>query len=338
MNKIESTKISLEAMRHSCAHVLEAAVLEMFPEEQLGVGPIIQDGFYYDFLLPRTLIPEDLPILEEKMRAFIAQDYHFERKEVGIPEAKKILTAAKQPFKVELVEEIERGERATKKSGTVSFYKTGPLVDLCKGWHVESTKAIGPFKLLSIAGAYWKSDSTRVALQRIYATCWPTSTELDAYLALREEAHQRDHRILGKQMDLFSFHEEGPGFIFWHPNGLKVYEALVSWWRALHTRAGYEEVKTPYLLDEELWHRSGHWQNYKDNMYFTTIDKRRFAVKPMNCPGMILIYKNRQHSYRDLPMRMSELGQVHRNELSGVLHGLFRVRAFTQDDAHIFCR
>ncbi len=325
-------------MRHSCAHVLAAAVLDMFPEAQLGVGPVIEDGFYYDFLLPRTLIPEDLPLIEEKMRSFVKQDFRFEEKESSISEAKAMLEKAKQPFKIQIVDEIEKGTRLTKKTGTVSFYKTGPFVDLCKGGHVESVREIGPFKLLSIAGAYWKSDPSEPMLQRIYATCWPTAKELEAYLSLREEAHKRDHRMLGKQMDLFSFHEEGPGFVFWHPNGLKIYDALVSWWRWLHSRAGYEEVKTPYILDEQLWHRSGHWQNYKDNMYFTTIDKRRFAVKPMNCPGMILIYNDRQRSYRDLPIRMSELGQVHRNELSGVLHGLFRVRSFTIDDAHIFCR
>lgn len=338
MSNTESKAVSLEAMRHSCAHVLAAAVLDMFPEAQLGVGPVIEDGFYYDFLLPRTLIPEDLPLIEEKMRAFVKQDFRFEEKESSISDAKAVLEKAKQPFKIELVDEIEKGTRATKKAGTVSFYKTGPFVDLCKGGHVDSVREIGPFKLLSIAGAYWKSDPSKPMLQRIYATCWPTTKELEAYLRLREEAQKRDHRILGKQMDLFSFHEEGPGFVFWHSNGLKVYDALVAWWRLVHTHAGYAEVKTPYILDEQLWHRSGHWQNYKDNMYFTTIDKRRFAVKPMNCPGMILIYKERQRSYRDLPIRMSELGQVHRNELSGVLHGLFRVRSFTIDDAHIFCR
>jgi threonyl-tRNA synthetase len=338
MSNTESRTVSLEAMRHSCAHVLAAAVLDMFPEAQLGVGPVIEDGFYYDFLLPRTLIPEDLPLIEEKMRSFVKQDFRFEEKESSISEAKAMLEKAKQPFKIQIVDEIEKGTRLTKKTGTVSFYKTGPFVDLCKGGHVESVREIGPFKLLSIAGAYWKSDPSEPMLQRIYATCWPTAKELEAYLSLREEAHKRDHRMLGKQMDLFSFHEEGPGFVFWHPNGLKIYDALVSWWRWLHSRAGYEEVKTPYILDEQLWHRSGHWQNYKDNMYFTTIDKRRFAVKPMNCPGMILIYNDRQRSYRDLPIRMSELGQVHRNELSGVLHGLFRVRSFTIDDAHIFCR
>lgn len=350
-------ELDLSAMRHSCAHVLAAAVLQMFPEAQLGVGPVIQDGFYYDFLLPRTLIPEDLPLLEEKMKKIVTAGYPFEGKEATFAEAKKMLKAAKQPFKVELVEEIEKGERQAKTADKVSFYHTGPFVDLCKGGHVKTTKDIGAFKLLSIAGAYWKGDPTRPMLQRVYGACWPTQKELDEYLERRAEAEKRDHRKLGEAMDLFSFHKEGPGFVFWHPHGTKLLEVLTARWRRVHEREGYQEVQTPYLLDEKLWRQSGHWDHYRENMYFAEVDsgaprsptlhsdgdgalrgaeKRKFAVKPMNCPGMILIYKTRQHSYRELPLKLFELGQVHRHELSGVLHGLFRVRSFTIDDAHLF--
>lgn len=323
---------NLETMRHSASHILAAAVVDMFPEAKLGIGPSIENGFYYDFELPRTLIPEDLPILEKKMKHLVKQNVKFEYFEKPIDEAIEFLEEIGQNYKIELVKDLqEQGETL------VGFYKNGNFVDLCKGPHVESTMKTGAFKLSSIAGAYWKGDEKNPMLQRIYGVLFENKADLDKYLKEMEEAKKRDHRKLGKDLDLFSFHEEGPGFPFWHPKGTVVFDELVKFWKEIHKTAGYKEIRTPIILNEQLWHQSGHWQNYQENMYFTEIDERAFAVKPMNCPGGMLVYKSGAYSYRDLPLRMGELGLVHRHELSGALHGLFRVRSFTQDDAHIYC-
>lgn len=322
---------NIETIRHSLSHILAAAVLEMFPEAKLGIGPAIDNGFYYDFDLPRTLIPEDLPIIEEKMRKIIKSDGKFEQYDEPKNEAIKFLQTAKQPYKVELVEDLE--------SEKVSFYKTGDFVDLCKGPHVESIsdlRTVG-WKLDKIAGAYWKGSEKNKMLQRIYALAFETKDELKKFLDNREEAEKRDHRKIGADLDLFSFHEEGPGFPFWHPKGMVLWNNLLDWWRKEHIEAGYKEIKTPIILSRDLWEESGHWDHYKNNMYFTKIDDRDFAIKPMNCPGGMLLYKEKIHSYREFPLKIAEIGLVHRHELAGVLHGLMRVRAFHQDDAHIFC-
>lgn len=322
---------NIETIRHSLSHILAAAVLEMFPEAKLGIGPAIDTGFYYDFDLPRTLIPEDLPILEDKMKKIIKSDGKFEQYNEPKNEAIKFLETAKQPYKVELVEELE--------SEKVSFYKTGDFVDLCKGPHVESIsdlRTVG-WKLDKIAGAYWKGSEKNKMLQRIYALAFETKDELKKFLDNREEAEKRDHRKIGTELDLFSFHEEGPGFPFWHPKGMVLWNNLLDWWRKEHIEAGYKEIKTPIILSRDLWEESGHWDHYKNNMYFSKIDDRDFAIKPMNCPGGMLLYKEKIHSYREFPLKIAEIGLVHRHELAGVLHGLMRVRAFHQDDAHIFC-
>jgi len=323
---------NLKTMRHSASHLLAAAVVEMFPEAKLGIGPAIENGFYYDFELPRTLIPEDLPLLEKKMKHLAKQNLKFEYFEKTIDEAINFLKEIKQDYKIELVKDLQ-----TQGETTVNFYKNGNFVDLCKGPHVESTMKTGVFKLTSIAGAYWKGNEKNPMLQRIYGILFENKADLDAHLKFLAEAKKRDHRKLGKDLDLFSFHEEGPGFPFWHPKGTIIFDELVKYWKQIHQTAGYQEIRTPLILNEDLWHQSGHWDNYQENMYFTKIDERNFAIKPMNCPGGMLIYKANAHSYRDLPLRIGELGLVHRHELSGTLHGLFRVRSFTQDDAHIYC-
>jgi threonyl-tRNA synthetase len=333
MGKVDEPKI--EVKRHSLSHILAMAVLDMFPEAKLAIGPDIENGFYYDFDLPRTLIPEDLPLLEEKMRAILKQDLKFERSEKKIDDALKFEKSRGQKYKEELVADLKK--EGTK---TVSYYQTGDFIDLCAGPHVNSTRELGKmgFKLDKVAGAYWRGSEKNKMLQRIYALAFETKPELAEYEKMMAEAEKRDHRKIGATMGLFSFHDEGPGFPFWHPKGMVLRNSLIDWWRAEHIAAGYEEINTPIMLREELWHQSGHWDNYKNNMYFTEIDEEKYAIKPMNCPGGILIYKTNLHSYRELPIRMGELGLVHRHELSGVLHGLFRVRAFTQDDAHIYCR
>jgi len=325
---------SIDAKRHSLSHILAQAVLDMFPETKLGIGPTIENGFYYDFDLPRTLIPEDLPILEKKMKHIIKQNQKFEQYDEPITKSIEFLKKTKQDYKIELAADLkEEGEKK------LSFYKNDSFVDMCKGPHVDMTGQIniGTFKLDKIAGAYWKGDEKRPMLQRIYGLAFDTKEELDAHLRMIKEAEKRDHRKLGKELDLFSFHEEGVGFPFWHPRGMILRENLIGYWRDVQKKYGYQEVNTPIILREELWHQSGHWDNYKENMYFTEIDEEGYAIKPMNCPGGILIYKNNMHSYREFPLRWGELGLVHRYELSGVLHGLFRMRSFTQDDAHIFC-
>ncbi len=327
-------KSSIETKRHSYSHILAAAVLQMFPEAKLAIGPAIDNGFYYDFDLPRTLIPEDLPLLEKAMKQLMKMDSKFEKSEVPIADALAEAKKNKQVYKAELIEDL-----AAKGEKTVSFYRVDGFVDLCAGPHVESLKELDPkaFKLVSIAGAYWKGSEKNKMLQRIYGLAFDTAEELAKYEELQEEAKKRDHRKLGTELELFSFHDVGPGFPFWHPKGMILRNLLTNYWKEEHKKAGYDEINTPIILREELWHQSGHWDNYKDNMYFTTIDDQGYAVKPMNCPGGIQIYKSRLHSYREFPIRMAELGLVHRHELSGVLHGLFRVRSFTQDDAHIYC-
>jgi len=325
---------NIETKRHSYSHILAAAVLEMFPEAKLAIGPAIDNGFYYDFDLPRTLIPEDLPLIQKAMKQLIKSRGIFEKTEVPIVEAMKAAKTQQQIYKAELIEDLSaKGEK------TVSFYRVDGFVDLCAGPHVDSLKELDTkaFKLTTIAGAYWKGSEKNKMLQRIYGIAFENAEELAEYERLQVEAKKRDHRKLGTELDLFSFHDEGPGFPFWHPKGMVVRNLLIEYWKKEHNKAGYEEINTPIILREELWHQSGHWDNYKDDMYFTSIDDQGYAVKPMNCPGGILIYKSRLHSYREFPIRLGELGLVHRHELSGVLHGLFRVRSFTQDDAHIYC-
>jgi len=331
---MEKEKYDLETIRHSLSHVMAAAVVEMFPEAKLGIGPAIENGFYYDFDLPRALIPEDLPLLEEKIHELIKSDVAFEKKEISTSEALEKLKGSDEIYKCELVEDL-KNEGVEK----VTIYETGKFVDLCKGPHVKSTTDLKnvAFKLNKIAGAYWKGTEKNKMLQRIYALAFENKDDLEHYLKQQEEAEKRDHRKIGSQLDLFSFHEEAPGFPFWHSRGMILWNNLLDWWRQEHKAAGYVETKTPIILSKDLWLKSGHWDHYKDNMYFTKIDEREFAVKPMNCPGGMLLYSEKTHSYRELPMRVAEVGLVHRHELAGVLHGLMRVRAFHQDDAHIFC-
>lgn len=328
----------IDVIRHSLSHVLAAAVVEMFPEAKLAIGPAIENGFYYDFDLPRTLIPEDLPILEEKMRKIINSSDHFAKLDVEIDQADELIKTSDQVYKKELIDDLEAaGEKK------ISFYRTGNFVDLCKGPHVEKTSDLktAGWKLDKIAGAYWKGSEKNKMLQRIYALAFINKKELDDYLKNRGEAEKRDHRKIGEELDLFSFHPEGPGFVFWHNKGWFVFQKLLEYWRQVHRREGYEEVNTPILLSLDMWKQSGHWENYQEKMFVakTAEDKDySLGVKPMNCMGGILIYKEKIHSYRDLPIKMGEIGLVHRNESSGEMHGLMRVRQFTQDDAHIFCR
>jgi len=328
---MDTKDINLENVRHSCAHLLAAAILKLFPETKLTIGPAIENGFYYDFEFKKPITEEDLPKIEEEMRKILPTFKAFSKRAVTAKEAREIYKD--NPYKLELIEEIEKREEP------ITLYKSGEFEDLCRGGHSENpSEEIGAIKLLSLAGAYWRGDEKNKMLTRIYGTCFPTQKELDEYLNLLEEAKKRDHRKIGKELDLFSFHEEGPGFVFWHPKGMLIREALMKTYNEIHKKADYQLVSTPLILSEDLWHESGHWDHYKDNMYFTKIDNRTFVIKPMNCPGVSLIYKNQPRSYRDLPLRFSEQGEVHRHEPSGTLHGLFRVRAFRQDDAHLFVR
>ncbi len=320
---------SLEILRHSAAHVMAAAVKKIFKDVKFGIGPAIDTGFYYDFDIGRPLTEEDLPAIEKEMKRIIKADEKFIRIDIAKKEALARMKEAGETYKTELIEELE--------DGTLSLYETGEFTDLCRGPHIPSTRFIKAFKLLSIAGAYWRGKSENPMLQRIYGTAFFSQEELDTYLKNIEEAKKRDHRKIGAELDLFSFHEEAAGFPFWHPNGVIIYNEVVDFWKEIHRKHGYSEIKTPLILNDSLWHLSGHWDNYKENMYFTDIDENTHAVKPMNCPGGLLIFGSKLHSYKDFPLRVAELGTVHRHELSGVLHGLFRVRAFTQDDAHIFC-
>jgi len=319
----------LQVFWHSASHIMAQAVKVLYPDALLGIGPSISNGFYYDFRMNTTLSEDDLGKIEAKMQELVRIDQSFVRKVLTKDEAQKLFQERGEHFKSELLQEIPDNE--------VTVYESGDFVDLCRGPHVPSAGYIKHFKLLNLAGAYWKGDERNPVMQRIYGIAFPEKKSLEDHLKSREEAKKRDHRRLGKELDLFSFHLEGPGFPFWHPNGMVIYNETAKYMREVLTRHGYQEIKTPLILNEELWHRSGHWENYKENMYFTTIDERTYAVKPMNCPGGLLVYKSRPYSYRDLPLKLSEMGLVHRHEKSGVLHGLFRVRQFTQDDAHVFC-
>jgi threonyl-tRNA synthetase len=317
--------------RHSTAHVLAQAVKRLYPEARLAIGPAITDGFYYDFDVPRAFTPEDLERIEQEMARIIAADLPIERFELSREEALRLAAQAGENYKVELISDLGPDE-------VISFYRQGEFVDLCAGPHLPSTGRIKSFKLLNVAGAYWRGDERNKMLQRIYGTSFPKASLLKEYLFRLEEAKRRDHRKLGAMLDLFSIHEAGPGFPFFHPKGMVLRNELERFWREEHLKNGYQEIRTPIILRQELWERSGHWDHYRENMYFTRIDDEDYAVKPMNCPGGILVYRSKLHSYRELPIRLGELGLVHRHELSGVLHGLMRVRCFTQDDAHIFCR
>lgn len=318
-----------EVYRHTSSHVMAQAVKRLFPEARLAIGPAIADGFYYDFDMPQPFTPEDLIKIESEMRRITQEDLPLERTEVSRDEAIRLFEEKGEKYKVELIRDLPEGV-------TISLYKQGDFIDLCAGPHVPSTGRIKAVKLMSLAGAYWRGSEKNPMLQRVYGTSFPKQHDLDEHLFRLEEAKKRDHRKLGRELDLFSVLDEGPGFPFFHPKGMIIRNLLEDFWRQEHRRDGYQEVKTPIILNEELWHRSGHWNHYKENMYFTKIDEMDYAVKPMNCPGGMLLYKRRMWSYRDLPLRVGELGLVHRHELSGTLHGLLRVRCFTQDDAHIF--
>jgi len=318
----------LETLRHTTSHVMAHAVVRLFPGAKLAIGPPIENGFYYDFDLPDGIAEEDLPRIEAEMRKIIEDDIPLVRVEMPRQEALERMRQADQPYKVELLEEIH-DERVT-------FYEQGDFADLCRGPHLPSTGHVRAFKLTAIAGAYWRGDERRPMLTRIYGAAFPTQEELDQHLRLLEEARRRDHRRLGKDLDLFSFHDEGPGFPLFHPKGMVLWNELMGFWRELHAKRGYLELRTPILLRKACWEQSGHWENYRDKMYVTEIDADEYAIKPMNCVGAMLFYKTRLRSYRDLPMRIAEVGVVHRHEKSGELHGLLRVRQFTQDDAHIF--
>lgn len=323
---------ALELIRHDAAHVLAEAVQELYPGTQVTIGPVIENGFYYDFHRAEPFTLEDLPVIEKKMKEIIARDAPIVREEWDRDHAKTWFIAKGETFKGELIDSIKSDE-------PLSVYKQGHWLDLCRGPHLPSVGKVGTaIKLMKVAGAYWRGDSTKPMLSRIYGTAWATQEDLDAYLHRLEEAERRDHRRLGREMDLFHFQEEGPGAIFWHPKGWTLFQTLVSYMRRKQKAAGYTEVNTPQVLDRALWETSGHWQTYRENMFVTkTEDERVFAIKPMNCPGHVQIFKNGLKSYRDLPVKIAEFGIVHRYEPSGALHGMMRVRAFTQDDAHIFC-
>ena len=316
---------------HTCSHVLAQAMKRLHPEVKLAIGPAIENGFYYDFDTPEPFSETQLAELEAEMRKICKEKLKLERFELPRAEAIQFMEEKGEPYKVELIHDLPE-------DATISFYKQGEFTDLCAGPHLDSTGRIkgNAIKLTACNSAYWRGDSNRETLQRIYGIAFPKKDELDEYLARIEEAKKRDHRKLGKELGLFMMTEEGPGFPFFLPKGMTLKNTLLEYWRECHKRYGYVEISTPIILNQDLWHRSGHWDHYKDNMYTTVIDGEDYAVKPMNCPGGMLVYKNEPHSYRDLPLRMAELGLVHRHEMSGALHGLFRVRCFTQDDAHIF--
>jgi len=317
---------SLDTLNHSTSHVMASALKKIYPDAKFAIGPSIKNGFYYDFEINRVISPEDLKIIEDEMKKIIASNQSYIKNDITKDEAKKIFK--ENPYKLELIEGIS--------DEYVSTYQTGDFIDLCSGPHILSTGRIGAFKLLSIAGAYWRGDEKNKMLVRIYGTAFFKKEDLKDYLDRIERAKLSDHRKIGKELELFSFHDEAPGFPFWHPKGIAIRNAILEYWREIHTENGYQEIQTPIILSNELWKTSGHWDHYKENMYFVKIDDCDFAVKPMNCPGAILVYKSKQHSYKEFPIRYAELGLVHRHEKSGVLHGLFRVRNFTQDDAHIF--
>jgi len=318
-----------DVFRHTSSHILALAVKRLFGDVKLGIGPSIQDGFYYDFDCKETFVPADLERMEAEIVKIIKEDLPLERFELGRAEAMEFFADMGETYKVELIEDLPA-------DAVISCYRCGEFVDLCAGPHLTSTGKVKAVKLLSLAGAYWRGSEKNPMLQRVYGTSFPKKSMLEEYLHRLEEAKKRDHRKLGRELDLFSIQDEGPGFPLLHPRGMIIRNELESFWREEHRRDGYSEIKTPIILNRVLWERSGHWDHYKENMYFTQIDEQDFAVKPMNCPGSMLVFRTKMHSYRDLPIRMGELGLVHRHELSGTLHGLMRVRAFTQDDAHIF--
>ena len=320
----------LDIIRHSTAHLMAYAVQELFPDAQVTIGPTIEDGFYYDFAYKRPFTPEDLAAIEKKMEELVKQDIPVERYELPRDEAIAYFKSIGEDYKAEIIESIPQGE-------VLSLYREGKFTDLCRGPHVPSTGKLKIFKLMKVAGAYWRGDSNNEMLQRIYGTAWANKDDLKAYLTRLEEAEKRDHRRLGKQLDLFHLQEEAPGMVFWHPRGWALWQTIEQHMRRELDAAGYKEVKTPQIMDKTFWEKSGHWQNYQDNMFLTSSEKREYAVKPMNCPGHVQIFNHGLRSYRDLPMRLAEFGSCHRNEPSGALHGLMRVRGFVQDDAHIFC-
>ena len=320
----------LEVIRHSTAHLLAYAVKELFPDAQVTIGPVIEHGFYYDFSYTRPFTPEDLEKIEKKMTEIVNRDLPITRKVLLRNDAVKYFKSIKENYKAEIIESIPADQE-------VSLYTEGEFTDLCRGPHVPSTGKLKVFKLMKVAGAYWRGDSKNEMLQRIYGTAWTNKEDLQNYLFMLEEAEKRDHRKLGKQLDLFHMQDEAPGMVFWHPKGWSIWQEVEHYMRKMFMDYGYQEVRTPTVMDKTLWEKSGHWQNYRDNMFTTSSENRDYAVKPMNCPGHIQIFNNTLHSYRDLPLRLAEFGSCHRNEPSGSLHGLMRVRGFTQDDAHIFC-
>ena len=319
----------IDILRHSAAHIMAQAVQRVFPGTKVTIGPVIENGFFYDFDPLKPFAEEDLITIEKEMEKIVKENHQFTREEMSAADAKKLFAEMGEGYKQEIIDDLG--------VESVSIYKQGEFVDLCRGTHLPSTGYLKAFKLMSTAGAYWRGDSNKKMLQRIYGVAFPTKKELDDYLVLLEEAERRDHRKLGKQLDLFFLDEHGPGFPFFMPKGMELRNKLEEIWRKEHKKAGYQEIKTPIMLDKELWEISGHWFNYRENMYTSEIDGKEYAIKPMNCPGSIIAYKNNMHSYKDLPLKYGEMGLVHRHEFSGALHGLFRVRAFTQDDAHVFC-
>ena len=322
--------MDIKAKRHSAAHIMAEAIKELYPNAQFAFGPETENGFYYDVKIPDTsLSNEDLPKIEKIMKRIVKARVPIERKEISHAEALELFKD--QEFKIKTLKTNLKDEK------TVSIYSQNGFTDLCQGPHVEKTNQIGAFAVDRIAGAYWLGDSKNEPLQRVYGLCFETKEELKEYRTMLEEARKRDHRALGKKLDLFSFHDEGPGFVFWHPNGLTLFNLLIEFIREVNKQQGGREIRTPEILSVDMWHKSGHYENFKENMYFTQADDHPFAVRPMNCPGSILVYREKLHSFRDLPLRLMEMGHVHRFELSGVLHGLFRARAFTQDDGHIYC-
>ena len=320
----------LEVLRHSMAHLLAYAVKELFPEAQVTIGPVIESGFYYDFSYSRPFTPEDLTAIEKKMAELAKHDFPVSREVLPRDKAIDFFKSIGEHYKAEIIGSIPAGE-------DVSLYREGDFVDLCRGPHVPSTGKLKVFKLMKVAGAYWRGDSRNEMLQRIYGTAWAKKDEQDAYLHMLEEAEKRDHRKIGTQLDLFHFQEEAPGMVFWHPKGWAIWQAVEQYMRRVYRDHGYQEVRCPQILDRSLWERSGHWENYKENMFTTASENRDYAIKPMNCPGHVQIFNKGLRSYRDLPLRYGEFGACHRNEPSGALHGIMRIRAFTQDDGHIFC-
>ena len=321
---------ALEVLRHSSAHLLAQAVQRLYPKAQVTIGPVIDNGFYYDFAFERPFTPEDLPAIEAEMQKIVKESLPVERSVMSRDDATKFFRDMGEEYKAQIIESIPADQ-------ALSLYKQGDFTDLCRGPHVPSTDKLRAFKLMKVAGAYWRGDHNNAMLSRIYGTAWLNDKDLKAYLTQLEEAEKRDHRKIGKAQDLFHLQEEGPGLVFWHPKGWRIWQVVEQYMRKVYTETGYGEVRCPQILDVSLWQKSGHWDNYQDNMFFTESEKRTYALKPMNCPGHVQVFNQGLHSYRDLPIRYGEFGACHRNEPSGALHGILRVRGFTQDDGHIFC-